>query len=286
MLGSTLPPSQSHPFPPRPIHLTNHHHSHSRTQDKVIIITGCNSPLGIGRASAHHFANNGAKAIYICDLNPEHLETHKREINSLYPGTEIHPREVNAAEEDDVKRVVDEALEKYGRLDVFFANAGISINPKSVLESTTEDFKMTMEINAMSYVSCLPLSPTHTHANGFLILTLLFQRFPRRQTRRPRHARHFEIQTLPERQHNRRRLVRRSTLQRRTHRLQRQQSGRHQYHANVLLPTHRNWDSLQRALSWDNRNRYDVADVRDGAREGNGEEDWPTESADEGRDCG
>ncbi|CAK3990181.1 3-oxoacyl-[acyl-carrier- ] reductase [Lecanosticta acicola] len=121
-----------------------------RTKDKVIIITGCNSPLGIGRASAHHFANNEAKAIFICDLNPEHLETHKREINSLYPGVEILPREVDAADEDQVKGVVDEALEKYGKLDVFFANAGISINPKSVLESTVEDFKSTMEINAMS----------------------------------------------------------------------------------------------------------------------------------------
>ncbi|KAF2164852.1 hypothetical protein M409DRAFT_24758 [Zasmidium cellare ATCC 36951] len=122
----------------------------ARTKGKVVIITGCNSPLGIGRASAHHFANNEAKAIFMCDLNTDHLETHKREINSLYPGVDIHPRQVDAGEEKGVEGVVNEALEKYGRLDIFFANAGISVNPKSVLDSSAEDFMDVMKINALS----------------------------------------------------------------------------------------------------------------------------------------
>lgn len=82
----------------------------------MIIITGCNSPLGIGRASAHHFANNGAKAIFICDLATDHLDKHKREIEAKYPGVEIQPRKLDAGEESDVEKVVNEALEKYGRL--------------------------------------------------------------------------------------------------------------------------------------------------------------------------
>lgn len=86
----------------------------------------------------------------MCDLRTDHLETHKREINSLYPRVDIHPRQVDAGEEKDVERVVDEALEKYGRLDVFFANAGISVSPSSVLESSAEDFMNVMKINALS----------------------------------------------------------------------------------------------------------------------------------------
>ena len=39
-----------------------------RTKGKVVIVTGANSPIGIGRAAVHLFAENGAKAIYICDL--------------------------------------------------------------------------------------------------------------------------------------------------------------------------------------------------------------------------
>ncbi|CZT25209.1 related to levodione reductase [Ramularia collo-cygni] len=121
-----------------------------RVKDKVIIITGCNSPLGIGRASAHHFANNGAKAIYICDLATDHLDKHKREIESKYPGVDVQPRKMDAGEESDVEKVVNEVLEKYGRLDVFFANAGISVTMGSVLEASSEDFMRTMKINSLS----------------------------------------------------------------------------------------------------------------------------------------
>ena len=112
-------------------------------------MTGTNSPLGIGRASAHQFARNGAKAIFICDYATTHLETHKRELNQLYPKVEVHPRKFDAGEEADIERVCNEALEKYGRLDVFFANAGISITAQRVLESSADDFMKVMKTNAL-----------------------------------------------------------------------------------------------------------------------------------------
>ncbi|KAF7197283.1 3-oxoacyl-[acyl-carrier-protein] reductase FabG [Pseudocercospora fuligena] len=121
-----------------------------RMQGKVCIITGGNSPLGIGRATAHHYANNGAKAIFLCDLSTDYLEVHKREIEGKYPGTEVFGRKVDAGKEENVKKVVDEALERFGRLDVFFANAGISVTMKSVLESEAEDFMDVMRVNALS----------------------------------------------------------------------------------------------------------------------------------------
>jgi NAD(P)-dependent dehydrogenase (short-subunit alcohol dehydrogenase family) len=120
-----------------------------RVKDKVVIVTGANSPLGIGRASAHLFARNGAKAIFICDFNTNHLETHKREINSLYPGVEIIPTKMDAGVEEDVERVVNDALAKFGRLDIFFANAGISVTMTNVLESNADDFMRVMRTNAL-----------------------------------------------------------------------------------------------------------------------------------------
>lgn len=122
---------------------------YSRVQGKVIIVTGTNSPLGIGRAAVHQFANNGAKAIFMCDFNTDHLETHKRELNSLYPTVDIHPRKVDAGDESSVESVVNEALEKYGRLDVFFANAGISITTERVTEASAEKFMTNMRTNAL-----------------------------------------------------------------------------------------------------------------------------------------
>ncbi|KAF7162584.1 hypothetical protein CNMCM6106_009454 [Aspergillus hiratsukae] len=120
-----------------------------RVKDKVVIVTGANSVAGIGRASAHQYAHNGAKAVYLCDFTDTHLATHKREIESLYPGVEVQIRKFDAAEEDAVKAVVDDAIARYGRLDVFFANAGIVGQPKVFTEITGDEFSRTLRVNTI-----------------------------------------------------------------------------------------------------------------------------------------
>jgi len=121
-----------------------------RMKDKVIIVTGANSALGIGRATCHQFAQNGAKAIFMCDYSNDLLPVHKREINSLYPKTDIHTRQFDAGDEPAVKKVVEEALQMYGRLDVFFANAGISGTPAIFTDIKSEDFMKMMRTNTLS----------------------------------------------------------------------------------------------------------------------------------------
>ncbi|KAJ5584831.1 uncharacterized protein N7459_004631 [Penicillium hispanicum] len=120
-----------------------------RTKDKVVIVTGANSPSGIGRASAHQFANNGAKAVYICDYSDTHLATHKREMRSLYPGVDVHVHQFDASDEQAVIAVIDDAIAKYGRLDIFFANAGISGQPKLFTETDGDGFMQTIKINTL-----------------------------------------------------------------------------------------------------------------------------------------
>ena len=112
-------------------------------------MTGANSPLCIGRAAAHLFAHNGAKAVFICDFNPEHLEKHKRELNSLYPSTEVHTQTLDAGEEADVESVVNLALDKYGRLDVFFANGGINLTTERILDASADNFMKTWKTNTL-----------------------------------------------------------------------------------------------------------------------------------------
>jgi NAD(P)-dependent dehydrogenase (short-subunit alcohol dehydrogenase family) len=137
-----------------------------RVQGKVVIVTGwslqlfqhttyltqatgTNSPLGIGRASAHQFAQNGARAVYLCDFNDSNLETHKRELASLYPSVEVHVRQFDAADEPSVKAVVDDAVTRYGRLDIFFANAGIVGQSKIFTEITADEFLHTLKTNVV-----------------------------------------------------------------------------------------------------------------------------------------
>ncbi|UPX10698.1 uncharacterized protein EKO05_0001340 [Ascochyta rabiei] len=120
-----------------------------RVKDKVIIVTGANSLIGIGRASAHQFARHGSRALYLCDFDKSNLDLHKRELASLYPSVEVHTRQFDAADEAAVKAVVQEAVDMYGRLDVFFANAGIS-SGKLFWEEDSEGFMKVMRTNALS----------------------------------------------------------------------------------------------------------------------------------------
>lgn len=107
--------------------------------------------MGIGRAAAHQFARNGAQAIYICDLRDDYLTTHQQELESLYPDTDVHCRQYDGADEAAVKETVDEALEKYGRLDIMFANAGTMGSNRAFLEIDGDEFMKTMRTNVLRW---------------------------------------------------------------------------------------------------------------------------------------
>lgn len=120
--------------------------------NQLTVPAGANSLMGIGRASAHQFASNGAKAVYLCDYDDQYLGFHEREIKSLYPGVEIHTRKFDAADEEAVKEVVGDALKRYGRLDVFYANAGITGLPQLFTDVDGKDFMQVLKTNTLGYV--------------------------------------------------------------------------------------------------------------------------------------
>jgi len=150
-----------------------------RVKGKVVIVTGTNSPQGIGRASAHQFAHNGAKAVYICDYSTQYLDVHKRELNSLYPDVDVHVRQLDAGEEEQVKAVVDDAVKEYGRLDVFFANAGINLSTSRIGDASADEFMAVMKTNALSVFlaakhasrAMLITSPSKPYPSGSIIAT-------------------------------------------------------------------------------------------------------------------
>jgi len=60
-------------------------------------------------------------------------------------------RRFDAAEEKALVAVIDEAIAKYGRLDIFFANAGILGQPKVFTDIDGDGFMKTMRTNALRY---------------------------------------------------------------------------------------------------------------------------------------
>lgn len=85
----------------------------------------------------------------MCDYADNFLAHHKKEIEMLYPGTTIHTKQFDASDEASVKAVVEEALRLYGRLDVFFANAGISGTPSIFMDTEVDDFMKMMKTNTL-----------------------------------------------------------------------------------------------------------------------------------------
>lgn len=83
---------------------------------KVAVITGGAS--GIGRATALKFAAEGAAGVVVADLNEEALKTVAGQVGGLAVRCDV-------GREDDIRRLVAEAEKRYGRIDVFFSNAGI-----------------------------------------------------------------------------------------------------------------------------------------------------------------
>lgn len=79
------------------------------------------------RASAYAFAKKTPKVIYVTDIHDNNLATLSGDITKT-TGVACIPKVVDASSDKDIQAVIDDALEKYGRLDVFFANAGVGGN--------------------------------------------------------------------------------------------------------------------------------------------------------------
>ncbi|KAF8322722.1 NAD(P)-binding protein [Clavulina sp. PMI_390] len=93
---------------------------------KVCIITGVGSMKGIGRASALMYAREGAKHLYLGDLAGDNLPNLKSTINEKFPDVKVTTFQGDAADEDLIKSICEQAIKEEGRLDVFFANAGMA----------------------------------------------------------------------------------------------------------------------------------------------------------------
>ncbi|KAI9318522.1 hypothetical protein BX666DRAFT_2018586 [Dichotomocladium elegans] len=128
-------------------------------KDKICIVTGAGSMWGIGRATVYALAKRGPKAIYATDLTLENLDELSKDVEAQYPGVQCIGRAVNAAKSEDVIRIIDEAIETYGRLDVFFANAGIATGTTLQAEDEASFMNM-MSVNALSaFLACRYAGP-------------------------------------------------------------------------------------------------------------------------------
>ena len=97
-------------------------HSTLVLNDKVVLITGASS--GIGRALAYAFARRGARVVLVA-RREERLEAVRREIEPYTSDVLVLPADLS--DEEQLQRVVERTLERFGRIDILVNNAGVSL---------------------------------------------------------------------------------------------------------------------------------------------------------------
>ncbi len=113
-----------------------------RLAGKRAIVTGAAS--GIGRASALRFAEEGA-SVLAADLAAEELDETVRLIEAA--GGTAASVVANAADEDQVKALVETCVGRFGGLDVVYANAGITGENVAFFDATVEDWRRVLDVN-------------------------------------------------------------------------------------------------------------------------------------------
>src|SRR5436190_19983381 len=97
-----------------------------RLAGKVAIVTGAAS--GIGKTSVELFRNEGATVVGA----------------DVSDGADVR---ADAGSEDAVRKLIEKVVAEHGKLDIFFANAGVSGGFASIAEQTAADWAEILRIN-------------------------------------------------------------------------------------------------------------------------------------------
>ncbi len=115
-------------------------------RDKVVVITGASS--GIGRALAEKYAAEGFRLVLAARRIERLVELQKRLSN-----VDVLPVKTDVSIEEDCKKLIDSAVEKFGRIDILINNAGISM--RAAFENVdTAVLRRVMDVNYWGTVYC------------------------------------------------------------------------------------------------------------------------------------
>jgi NAD(P)-dependent dehydrogenase (short-subunit alcohol dehydrogenase family) len=136
----------------------------TRLQDKVAVITGGES--GIGLASARLFASEGAK-VHLIGIDGAKLADAVAELGD----DRALASEADVTDEEAVRRAIAEGVERFGAIDVLFSNAGISGEVAGITEYPSDVFARVLAVHILGAFHMLKHAAPHVSDGGSIIIT-------------------------------------------------------------------------------------------------------------------
>jgi len=130
-------------------------------KNRCAVITG--GAQGIGYAIAERMLRSGAR-VMLWDINGAQLDTARA---ALTPMGEVHTRQIDLADEEQVRQATQDALQRLGRIDILVNNAGITGGNAPTWELDSAVWRQVIEINLVSpFLVCKAIIP-HMKAAGY-----------------------------------------------------------------------------------------------------------------------
>lgn len=131
-----------------------------RLEGKAAIVTG--AARGIGEAIADLFVREGA-SVTLCDMDKKSLENMEAKTGDMNGACLTAAG--NVADREFVKRMVDDTVNKFGKLDIMVNNAAIT-RDAMLHKMSPDQWDEVMDVNLKGVFFCLQAAATHMRARG------------------------------------------------------------------------------------------------------------------------
>ena len=130
-----------------------------KLKDKVAIVTGAASSMGMGRAFALAFAREGADVV-VCDIKHEGVNERAREIEQL--GRKALALKTDVSKSSDVSHLIETTVKTFGKIDILVNNAGMREEPaKPIQDITEEEWDAIHGVNLKGMFLCIKYTVPH-----------------------------------------------------------------------------------------------------------------------------
>lgn len=129
---------------------------------KVTVVTG--GAGGIGAALCRRFAEEGARAVVVVDLDRHGAQQVADAVASAHPGTTVLAEQLDVTDGPATAQLVDRLVEQFDGIDLFCANAGIATG--AGVDATEQVWQRAWDVNVMGHVHAATALLPHWLARG------------------------------------------------------------------------------------------------------------------------